>query len=128
MMPELQDVLDSTKDIAVRIYRSLHLRAPSSEDDVHVWELVADKWIEADKYPPESIEGVMNHVHAYDLFPEHLFPDISEEEYARLADDIADAWKQKLAAIDARYKVVRYEGYGPEVTFHLDRTLPSEPT
>lgn len=128
MTPEQQKVLDDAANLAVRVYKSLHLRAPDSEADIASWEKTVDSWIDANKYPPEAIEGVMNHLHAYDLFPDYLFPNISEEEYVRLADEIAHIWKQKLAVIDARYNVVRYEGYGPEVTFHLDRAPPTGST
>ena len=113
---EHQKIFDAVTNVEVTVYKTLHLRANGSfvTDAAHA----AESFIELNKYPDEAIEKFVNHIHVCDLFP-----DLPEDEYSDIADKIACAWEKELSALDLRYRVPRYEGYGPEVTFYLDRTL-----
>ena len=53
-----------------------------------------------------------------------FFPDMQGgEELESLADEIALDWRKVLLDSDPKYQVVKYEGYGPEITFYLDREV-----
>lgn len=53
----------------------------------------------------------------YDFFPDTQV----QGELESLATEIALNWEKTLLKTDPRYRVIKYEGYGPEVTFYFDR-------
>ncbi len=66
-----------------------------------------------------AVEGIVNHVHLWDLLPPHT---LSEGEAERLAAPLAWFWGAALRAAhpDREFvvEVTQDGGYGPEVTFY----------
>ena len=96
------------------MYKGLHLNARNTDTDV------IDQWIERKVEAPADLERLLNHIHMYDFFPN--IPDKGELE--GFANEIVQDWGKTLFDLDSRYRVITYEGYGPEVTFYFDRGVP----
>ena len=111
MTPENQRTLQWLKHLEVKVYRGLHLNAGSIDTNI------IDQWLERKIESPDNLERLLNHIHLYDFFPNTH----DRDELEGLADEIALDWKKILLDSDPKYKVVKYEGYGPEITFYLDR-------
>jgi len=111
MTPEDQRTLQHLKHLKVQAYRGLHLNADNTD-----WDTV-DQWIDTTSHSPTDLEKVINHIRIYDFFSSIQ----DEAELEGLANEIARSWEKVLSALDPRYRVERYEGYGPEVTFYFDR-------
>lgn len=113
MTLENQRTLQWLKHIEVKVYRGLHLNAGNTDTSI------VDQWIERKTEPFTDLERLLNHVHIYDYFPTVQ----DEKELESLASEIALDWEKTLSKRDPRYRVVKYEGYGPEVTFYFDRNM-----
>lgn len=113
MTPEDQRTLQCLKHLEIKIYKGLHLNAGTIDAQI------VDQWIERKMEQPADLEKLLNHVHMYDFFPSLQ----DQGELEDLAIEIALSWEKILFEADPRYRVVKYEGYGPEVTFYLDREM-----
>ncbi len=113
MKPEDQRTLQWLKHLEVKVYRGLHLNAGSIDTNI------VDQWLERNDRVTCYLEIFLNHVHLYDFF--HGVQ--GRDELEGLADEIASDWKKVLLDSDPKYQVVKYEGYGPEITFYLDREV-----
>ena len=111
MTLEDQQTLQKTKRLQVKVYKDLHLNACNIDANI------IDQWIERQIESLTELEKLLNHIHVYDLLPSVQ----DEDELKTVADEIARDWENALSNHDPRYRVLRYEGYGPEVTFYLDR-------
>ena len=118
MTPEELKTFQQLKRLEVQVYRGLHLNAANTESDTN--RSVIDQWIKTHPHSLTNLEKVLNHIHIYDFFLSMQ----DEAELERLANEIAQSWEKVLSGLDPRYRVERYEGYGPEVTFYFDRGVP----
>ena len=99
----------------MKTYRGLHLNANNIDLGV------VDQWIDQKPMALSDLEKLLNHIHLYDLFHE-----IQDEcQLKAIANEIAHDWQITLSSIDPRYRVVEYEGYGPEITFYFERGTSS---
>ena len=111
MTSENQRTLRQLKHLRIEIYKGLHLNAGNLDTSI------VDQWIERKRELPADLEKLLNHIHLYDFFP-----DVQDDlQLHDLANEIACDWEKVLSSLDPRYRVVKYEGYGPEVTFYFDR-------
>ena len=111
MTPEDQQTLQELKHLKLEIYKGLHLNADRIDTNI------IDQWIEQKQQSLTELEKVINHIHMYDFFQ-----NIQDEDKLRiLADEIVRDWKNVLSSYNPKYRVVKYEDYGPEITFYLDR-------
>lgn len=109
MTSEDQKTLQRLRHLEVKVYKGLHLNAGRIDTSV------VDQWIERKAGPSADLERLLNHIHLYDFFPSMQ----NEDELESLANEIAFDWERTLSGSDPRYRVVKYKGYGPEITFYF---------
>lgn len=117
--PELealfQERLRVLKNLQVEIYRDVHFH-PETMVPGAVESILCES-----SGSLESVEKLVNYIEIYNWF--HGMEDMKRLE--TMANEIAEAWEEKLEMLNPRYRVSRFgDENGPGITFHLDRQLP----
>lgn len=114
--PELEELfqerLRSLKNPQIKIYKGIHV------DSERVETGSIDSFTLDPKFKLEDWERLLNHLHVRDYF----IGMEDDERMDALTNEIANAWRDNLSALNLRYRVCRFDDEnGPGLTFYFDR-------